>query len=388
MPFPRNDAFSFWKLEEHWQEALEPEIERSEKSANFFLYEQYLSGKNRRPPATMQAYYRVKSLIPEQLRHHLNSAAVRLRRKNKFPRWPCETVLVDFWATWLRESLQTLGVNDGWHIGFWPGGAKCCIVLTHDVESSAGLARMEQVADLEEHYGFRSAWNLPLEQFPIDWNLIERLRSRGFEFGAHGLCHDGRLFRSQSDFTTLAPILRQLSSAHQLRGFRAPSTLRRAEWIEQLGFDFDCSFADSDPYEPQPGGTCSLFPFFLSSLVELPYTLAQDHTLINILRCDPLPIWIAKAHAIESIGGMMLTLIHPDYCRPGRELRNYEKLLERFREIDGAWHARPSEVAEWWLLRDGLRLSVEDDRPVIRGIGAERAIARRLSNEPLANLGW
>ena len=55
----------------------------------------------------------------------------------------------------------------------------------------------------------------------------------------------------------------------------------RAEWIPKLGFDFDGSFSDTDIFEPQPGGTCSIFPFFLDSIVGLPYTLPQDHTLIS-----------------------------------------------------------------------------------------------------------
>jgi hypothetical protein len=122
------------------------------------------------------------------------------RGKREFPSWPCESILIDYWREWLKNSLDTLKVRDGRHIGFWPDGLKCSIVLTHDVESSLGMSRMEQMADLEERYNFRSAWNLPLAQFKIDWNLVDRLRLRGFEFGAYGLCHDGRLFRTEDDF--------------------------------------------------------------------------------------------------------------------------------------------------------------------------------------------
>lgn len=381
----RNDAFSFWKLAESRRGSLEAQIESSEKSAEHYLFERYLTDNGRHPPLTMHAYYRIKSLIPEAMRHQLNSAAVRFRCKQEFPQWPCESALIDVRRDWLRESLATMAINDCWHIGFWPRGVKCCIVLTHDVESRAGMARMEQMADLEERYGFRSAWNLPLAQYPIDWRMVDRLRARGFEFGAHGLSHDGRLFRSESDFAQLAPILERISRAHDLNGFRAPSTLRRADWIGRLAFDFDSSFADTDPYEPQPGGTCSLFPFFLANLVELPYTLPQDHTLINLLRRDPMPIWAAKARWIESIGGMILTLIHPDYCGSGARLSDYENLLRHLSGIGSAWRALPSEVARWWRERDRMHLTVDDDTPIIRGPGADRAVPRRLSSEPLAN---
>ena len=294
-----NDAFSFWKLPHDWTGALACAIGESRAIAEYYLFEEYLAREDRRPPARMQAYYRIKSLIPAALRHRLNSAAIKMRGRREFPRWPCESALIDYWRNWLQASLETVNASDGWHIGFWPGGMNSCVVLTHDVEGPIGMRQMERMADLEERYNFRSAWNLPLAQYEIDWDLVGRLRQRGFEFGAHGLSHDGRLFRSQGDFSELAPILQRLARDRGLIGFRAPSTLRRAEWIGELAFDFDCSFSDSDPYEPQPGGTCSVFPFFLANLVELPYTMPQDHTLIHLLRRRPTEVWAAKARWLE-----------------------------------------------------------------------------------------
>jgi peptidoglycan/xylan/chitin deacetylase (PgdA/CDA1 family) len=378
-----NDAFSFWKLPDAWQAPLQAAIAESRIIAEHYLLEEYLAREDRRPPTRLQAYYRIKSLIPASIRHRLNSAAIKMRTKREFPRWPCESALIDYWLDWLRVSLHTLNQSDAWHIGFWPRSMKCCIVLTHDVEGPFGMRRMEQMADLEERYNFRSAWNLPLAQYEIDWNLIERLRRRGFEFGAHGLSHDGRLFRSEDDFSELAPRLQELARSHGLNGFRAPSTLRRAEWISRLEFDFDCSFSDSDPYEPQPGGTCSIFPFFLSNLVELPYTMPQDHTLIHLLHRSPTSVWEMKARWIESRGGMILTLVHPDYCGSGSYLEEYETLLKQLAGFESAWRALPSEVSAWWRSRDQLRLTVEGDTPSIEGPDADRAVARMLSSEAL-----
>ena len=380
----RNDGFSFWKLREDWRTCPELQSDQSEESARHFLYEEYLTAEHRQPPHRMNAYYRVKDFIPPAMRHWLNSAAIQLRGTRSFPHWPVESALIDYWRSWLRSSLDSQRVNDDWHIGFWPSGKKCGIVLTHDVESAGGMKRIERMADIEEKYGFRSSWNLPLQQYRVDWNLVDRLRVRGFEFGAHGLSHDGRLFRSESDFSELTPIIERLAHQHQLRGFRSPSTLRRAEWIARMNFDYDCSFSDTDPYEPQPGGTCSLFPFFLGDLVELPYTLPQDHTLINLVHRDPLALWTTKAHWIESVGGMILTLTHPDYCGSGYYLSQYEALLKRLSGFD-AWRALPSEAACWWRERDRMTLTTDTGAPVIKGPGAERAVAHRLSTEPLAN---
>jgi peptidoglycan/xylan/chitin deacetylase (PgdA/CDA1 family) len=379
-----NDAFSFWKLPEEWRGALAESIEASEEVAERHLFERYLGEDARRPPVKMRAYYRVKRLIPPSIRHRLNSLAIRARQRREFPRWPCENALLEFWRNWIHDAFVTMRVSDAWHIGFWPQGKRCCVVLTHDVESPEGIERMVRMADLEEKSGFRSAWNIPLAQYPIDWSKVRELQRRGFEFGAHGLSHDGRLFRSDRDFEHLKPILERLAQDRGLCGFRAPSTLRRAEWIASMNFQFDSTFADTDPFEPQPGGTCSVFPFFLSNVVELPYTIPQDHTLIHLLRRCPLPVWAMKARWISSVGGMILTLTHPDYCGAEPYLSEYRELLKQLADLPEAWRALPSEVANWWRRRAAMTLVTDGTQPSIRGADVSGAVVRRLSDEPLA----
>ncbi|HXN87327.1 MAG TPA: hypothetical protein VN867_14730 [Candidatus Binataceae bacterium] len=379
-----NDAFSFWKLPENLRETLAQEAEDSHPLIRRFLFEEYLSPDRRLPSALLMKYYRVKKFIPAPLRHWVNFAAVRTRTRDRFPNWPCETALIDFWREWLKLSIGIAGVSDPWHIGFWPEGKRCCITLTHDVESPLGFGRMERMADLEERYGFKSSWNLPLAQYPIDWKAVDRLRSRGFEFGAHGLAHDGRMFRSPEDFAFCKKLVEAGAKEHQLVGFRGPSTLRNAEWLSTMSFSYDSSFADTDPYEPQPGGTCSLFPFFLSRMVELPYTLPQDHTLLHLVRRNPISIWATKARWIQSLGGMILTLVHPDYSGDKTNLRAYEELLKILAEFDNAWRALPAEVAQWWRERAQMKLIIKDGMPCIEGDGARRASARRVSEESFA----
>jgi hypothetical protein len=151
-----------------------------------------------------------------------------------------------------------------------------------------------------------------------------------------------------------------------------------------MDFDFDSSFADTDPYEPQPGGSCSVFPFHLMRMIELPYTLPQDHTLIHLLRRSPLPLWVMKANWIATLGGMILVLTHPDYVGEGAYLETYEQLLGWLSQIDSAWRALPSEAAQWWSQRSQMSLRVTNERPAICGPGASRAVARRISEEPIA----
>jgi peptidoglycan/xylan/chitin deacetylase (PgdA/CDA1 family) len=379
----QNDAFSFWKLPEEYFEALEPSIEPSALLAELFHSESYLGNRERRTPRALRAYYHVKRMIPNGLRHCLNAAAIRARTPREFPRWPCESALLELRNDWLKDAFETLGIADSWHLGFWPHGHTSCIVLTHDVESRMGFDQMAAMADLEERYGFRSAWNLPLAQYKIDWNRVTAMRARGFEFGAHGLSHDGRLFRSERDFMELLPRLEQLAGEHDLRGFRAPSTLRDPQLIARMSFDFDSSFADTEPYEPQPGGTCSLFPFYLSKLIELPYTTPQDHTMLHLLHRNPVPLWVLKAKWIASRGGMILTLTHPDYCGRQPQLGLYEELLKHLSDIESAWRTLPSQAAKWWRDRARSHLRLDQGRPIISGPAGTRLVAQRLSEANL-----
>lgn len=176
-------------------------------------------------------------------------------------------------------------------------------------------------------------------------------------------------------------LVERLASEHGMHGFRGPSTLRNAAWIGTMSFDYDSSFADTDPYEPQPGGTCSLFPFFLSQMVELPYTLPQDHTLIHLVRRSPVSIWATKARWIQSLGGMILALTHPDYSGTDENLPMYEELLKVLSEFDNAWRALPLEVAQWWRERAQMKLNTKEGKPWIDGLGAPRAVVRRVSEE-------
>ncbi len=371
----------FWKLPESLRGQLAQAAEDSEPLIQRFLFEEYLPPERRLPSSSVMAYYRIKRFIPTKLRHWVNFAAVRTRPRDHFPHWPCETALLELWSEWLKANLQLVGQPDPWHIAFWPNGKRCCVSLTHDVESPIGFARMERMADLEERYGFRSSWNLPLAQYRVDWKIVDTLRARGFEFGAHGLAHDGRMFRSRQDFEFCKKLVEQLAAEHDLQGFRGPSTLRNAEWISTMSFNYDSSFSDTDPYEPQPGGSCSLFPFFLSHLVELPYTLPQDHTLIHLVRRNPVSVWATKARWIQSLGGMILTLVHPDYSGDDASLPVYEELLKILSEFENAWRALPHEIAQWWSERARMKLLMKDGKPFIEGPGARRAVPQKVSED-------
>jgi peptidoglycan/xylan/chitin deacetylase (PgdA/CDA1 family) len=228
-------------------------------------------------------------------------------------------------------------------------------VLTHDVETARGYEAIPGLLELERSLGYRSSWNLVPGGYDVDVRKVERLVGDGFEVGVHGWRHDGRDFVSHDVFRARLPQIRRHAELWGAQGFRAPSSLRVWEWMPELGFDYDSSYSDTAPFEPQPGGCCSVLPFFNEDLVELPVTMPQDHTLFVILGEHDEALWRTKAEIVRGLDGMALMLTHPDYATPPR-LAAYRRLLDEYQGDESAWRALPREVSAWWRARAASRL--------------------------------
>ena len=148
--------------------------------------------------------------------------------------------------------------------------------------------------------------------YPIDHGILAELTGRGFEIGVHGVFHDRSMFASRESFEAQQPALAGAGSELGAVGFRSPATHRVVDWLEELPVSYDCTIPMSDPYEPQPGGCCSPWPFFLGDVVELPYTLPQDHTLFTLLRHRTPDLWIEQLDRLERANGLAQCLSHPD----------------------------------------------------------------------------
>ena len=96
------------------------------------------------------------------------------------------------------------------------------------------------IAQLEESLGFRSAWNIVPHKYTVDPGILRELHDRGFEVGVHGYNHDGRLFLSKRNFDRRSSAIREAARRFQASGFRAPMMHRNIEWLQDLGFDYDC----------------------------------------------------------------------------------------------------------------------------------------------------
>jgi len=265
--------------------------------------------------------------------------------------WPIESRYAQFQWELVRQLLKRKRQPIFPYIHFWPGGHRYAFVLTHDIETAAGQAHALAVANLDASNGYRSSFNFIPERYPVDRGLMEELRARGFEIGVHGLKHDGKLFNSYAEFMRRAERINRYLKEFGAVGFRAPLTHRHPQWMQALEIEYDLSFFDTDPYEPIPGGTMSVWPFEIGRFIELPYTLVQDYTLTAVLRETTPRVWLQKVDFLERCCGMVLINTHPDYLRAPSLWRIYSEFLETMRKRTGYWHALPREVAGWWRAR-------------------------------------
>jgi peptidoglycan/xylan/chitin deacetylase (PgdA/CDA1 family) len=350
---------------------MTPEAAR-EATDTDLLYERYVSRPRSSPMLT--AYYRLKPLLPRRLQIAARRAYARRLRAlheagERFPRWPIEPMLVERREARLRAHLQRPYRDPVVDAGLWPAGHRFAYCLTHDVEGPRGLAAVPRLLEIEAHHGMVSSWNLVADDYEIDPAVVEAIRAAGCEIGLHGLSHDGRLFESRAAFERQLPRIREVLAAWEADGFRSPATHRNADWMPELGCSYDSSFPDTDPFEPQPGGCCSILPYFIGDLVELPITLVQDHTLWEILREPDISLWCRKAAWIASKGGLVTVLVHPDYVVSSERLCQYDELLAFLGALEGGWHALPRDVAHWWRRREARtaplveRGSLDDSMP-------------------------
>ncbi len=251
----------------------------------------------------------------------------------------------------------------------WPDGYRYSVSLTHDIETSEGLKRVATIAAIEEEFGLKSSWFVVPHSYKLDHGLLNDLKARGHEVGIHGYNHDGRLFSARSIFDARVRPINEAGRRLQAAGFRAPMVHRNLEWMQALEFDYDASCFDVDPFQPMPGGVGGVWPFMVGKLVELPYTLPQDHTLMITLGQPASEVWIRKMALIKKLSGMAMLITHPDYLDSPRRQDEYRRFCEHVAAEEEKWLALPQEIASWWRQRQA---SVAQADGTIDGPAADR----------------
>jgi hypothetical protein len=328
-------------------------------------------------PTLRTLYYRVRDLLPRSVRIYLQKMAMGDWRTVPFPSWPVDGTVERILERLLALSMKAQGVQEVPFIWFWPHGASSCVVMTHDVETLAGLQFCSRLMDLDDAVGIKSSFQIvPERRYSVPDALLNEIRARQFEINVHDLNHDGRLFADYHEFVQRAHRINEYGRRFGALGFRSGGLYRNLAWYDALEFSFDMSVPSTGRIEPQRGGCCSLMPFFIGRLLELPLTTIQDHALFHILNDYSIDLWERQLDAIEERHGLATFLIHPDYVIDEPARTTYQALLAhiaRMRNDKGLWIALPNEVDRWWRQRSQMRIVSDNGRPRIEGEGKEHA---------------
>jgi hypothetical protein len=322
-------------------------------------------------------YYSVRSLLPAKLRQKLQQAHALGWQKIAFPGWPVDLSLDLCLEQILLLVMASLGVDRLPFIWFWPDGCRSAAIMTHDVETAAGRDFCSQLMDLDESYGLRGSFQLvPEQRYDITEEFLTEIRQRGFEINIHDLNHDGRLFLQRKEFLRRAVRINEFGRHFGALGFRSAVLYRNMDWFEELEFLYDMSVPNTAPLDPQRGGCCTVMPYSIGRLVELPLTTIQDYSLFHVLGSFSTALWEQQIAAVMTHNGLLSFIVHPDYLLEDRARNTYRHLLHRLCECavkEGAWLTLPREIAQWWKQRETLTLVRTAGAWGIRGDGAERA---------------
>jgi len=294
-------------------------------------------------------YYQIKPAIPRQVQIYVRRLVVRRKRLFYKHVWPID------------ENAGN--PPNGWP--GWPNNKRFALILTHDVETARGQEKCKRLSMLEEELGFCSSFNFVPLRYQVHNKLRHYLSNRGFEIGVHGLYHDGKLYYSKEEFKRRAIKINHYLKEWGCVGFRSPAMHHNLDWIHDLNILYDSSTFDTDPFEPQPNGVGTIFPFWVRGnngqrdYIELPCTMPQDFTLFVLMGEKRIDIWKRKLDWIAEHGGMALLNTHPDYMSDKSTIGEAEEYpvdyyVEFLEYIESKyeghyWHVRPKDMANYCL---------------------------------------
>jgi hypothetical protein len=328
--------------------------------------------------AFRKLYYLLRPFTNRQLRKQVQKFHARRGKDVRFPKWPVDTTVEDLCERLLFLSMEAKGVERIPFVWFWPNGARGCLTMTHDVETQSGCDYCEDLMDVDDSFGIKASFQIvPEDRYAVSQNLLESIRNRGFEVGIQDLNHDGRLFDSKKEFLRRAKIINRYGCEYGAKGFRAAVLYRNPEWYDAFEFSFDMSFPNVAHLDPQRGGCCTVMPYFIGDLLELPVTTIQDYSLFHVLDQRSIDLWKTQVALIMEKYGLVSFIVHPDYIRERDTCSVYKELLGHLRELRAQsliWCALPADIDSWWRARSKMSVVKRGNSWQIEGDETGRAV--------------
>jgi hypothetical protein len=341
--------------------------------------ERYPCGQLRKYERALKGiYYSLRPFTNRWLRKAIQKLRAINWEERRFPQWPVDTTVESICERLLLLSLQSNGIDRLPFIWFWPHGARGCVSMTHDIEALAGYNFCDRLLDIDESFGIKASYQVvPQEQYPVTQQFLSRLRDRGGEVCVQDLNHDGRLFDEREEFRRRVALINRYGREYGAKGFRSAVLYRKPEWYVDLDFSFDMSIPNVARLDPQRGGCCTVMPYFIGDVLELPLTTIQDYSLFHVLNELSIDLWKTQLELIFAKNGLATFIVHPDYIIEPETQAVYKNLLTTFSEMrkqNDLWFALPREIDTWWRARSRMSLVNDNGNWRVAGEGAERAV--------------
>ena len=324
-----------------------------------------------------RAYYAIRPLLPAPARGFLQRLSLYGWTQLPFPHWPVDRTVESILGKLVALSLKSKSAEKMPFIWFWPNGAPGCLIMTHDVETPAGHNFCGALMDIDDSFGVKASFQfVPEKRYTLSRALLSQIETRGFEVNIHDLNHDGHLFRDRQEFLHRAARINRYAKEFGTNGFRSAIMYRNLDWYEAFEFAYDMSVPNVAHLDPQRGGCCTVMPYFVGRILELPLTTTQDYALFTFLREYSIKLWKDQIRLITENHGLVSFDIHPDYMMKPVAQKTYTELLTflaQLRDEEKFWIALPRDVERWWRERSQMRLVRDGSSWRVEGRGCERA---------------
>ena len=239
----------------------------------------------------------------------------------------------------------------------YPDAYRSATVLTFETEVVRG-DELEDITSALRRRGINATFFVVAGYFESTPEVLEPLR--GFEVAS--------MAWSQPEWVnaTLSERRRQMLRAHawflehgfNVTGFRAPylkASRRTLELVAELGYTYDSSL--SYGFEPYP----------VNGILELPVSTNFDPFWDEEKMKITLPVAYLTFQRAYDTGGVFILLTHVHTSH--RYLENLTAFLDYMMERR-VWFPSARELADWWLLRENLRLSTAGDTLILENLNA------------------
>ncbi len=257
----------------------------------------------------------------------------------------------------------------------WPGGARCAVTLSFDVDAESGYLCMgEQYArrlsslsqgrygirrglprilDLLDQHHIRATFYVPgytAELYPAE---IGEVKSSGHEIGHHGYLHERPdTISPEQERAVIAKGLEALDKAVGVRpvGYRSPAweiTPTTLDLLNEFGFLYDSSCMGEDvPYVERCEGRGMLelpVQWLLDDWPQFSYDGDSGGQPSNPDKV--YQIWSAEFDGLYAEGGYFMLTMHPEVIGRPHRMALLGRLIEHINAQPGIWWATAEEVA-------------------------------------------